>query len=58
MMASGRLKLLPTWGNICKPSLECGAKLGVSRRGSGEVGHDGIVKGFEIQTVDTVNSCT
>ncbi len=51
----GRLKLLPTpMGNICKTLLECGAKLGVSSRGSGEVGHDGIVKGFEIQTVDIV----
>ena len=53
----GRLKLLPTpMGNICKTLLECGAKLGVSSRGSGEVGHDGIVKGFEIQTVDIVKS--
>lgn len=51
----GRLKLLPTpMGNICKTLLECGAKLGVSSRGSGEVGHDGVVKGFEIQTVDIV----
>ena len=51
----GRLKLLPTpMGNICKTLLEAGAKLGVSSRGSGEVGHDGIVKGFEIQTVDIV----
>jgi hypothetical protein len=51
----GRLKLLPTpMGNICKTLLECGAKLGVSSRGSGEVGGDGIVKGFEIQTVDIV----
>ena len=51
----GRLKLLPTpMGNICKTLLECGAKLGVSSRGSGEVGNDGIVKGFEIQTVDIV----
>ena len=41
-------------GNICKTLLECGAKLGVSSRGSGEIGHDGIVKGFEIQTVDIV----
>ena len=51
----GRLKLLPTpMGNICKTLLEAGAKLGVSSRGSGEVGNDGIVKGFEIQTVDIV----
>jgi hypothetical protein len=51
----GRLKLLPTpMGNICKTLLEAGARLGVSSRGSGEVGNDGIVKGFEIQTVDIV----
>lgn len=51
----GRLKLLPTpMGNICKTLLESGARLGVSSRGAGEVGHDGMVKGFEIQTVDIV----
>jgi hypothetical protein len=51
----GRLKLLPTpMGNICKTLLESGARLGVSSRGAGEVGQDGVVKGFEIQTVDIV----
>ena len=51
----GRLKLLPTpMGNICKTLLESGARLGVSSRGAGEVGNDGMVKGFEIQTVDIV----
>ena len=51
----GRLKLLPTpMGNICKTLLESGVKLGVSSRGSGNVNENGIVKDFEIITVDIV----
>ena len=51
----GRLKLLPTpLGNICKTLIECGAKLGVSSRGSGNVNESGKVSGFDIQTVDIV----
>jgi hypothetical protein len=51
----GKLKILPTpMGNICKTMLEAGVKLGVSSRGSGNVGHDGKVSDFEIITVDIV----
>ena len=51
----GKLKILPTpMGNICKTLLESGVKLGVSSRGSGNVNEDGIVKDFEIITVDIV----
>ena len=41
-------------GNICKTLLESGVKLGVSSRGSGNVNDNGIVKDFEIITVDIV----
>jgi hypothetical protein len=41
-------------GNICKTLIECGAKLGVSSRGSGNVNESGKVSGFDIQTVDIV----
>lgn len=52
----GKLKILNTpTGNIIKALLEDGVKLGVSSRGSGEVGHDGTVNGFEIITVDIVS---
>ena len=48
-------KILPTqMGNICKTLLESGVKLGVSSRGSGNVNENGIVKDFEIITVDIV----
>ena len=51
----GKLKILPTpMGNICKTLLESGVKLGVSSRGSGNVDDKGIVKDFEIITVDIV----
>jgi hypothetical protein len=41
-------------GNIIKTLLQAGAKLGVSSRGSGNVGDDGMVSDFEIITVDIV----
>tara|TARA_Y100000385_G_scaffold13205_1_gene13410 strand:+ start:1052 stop:1693 length:642 start_codon:yes stop_codon:yes gene_type:complete len=51
----GKLKLLPTpMGNICKTLIESGCNLGVSSRGSGNVNDKGIVKDFEIITVDIV----
>lgn len=51
----GKLKIIPTpTGNIVKTLLESGAKLGVSSRGSGNVGNDGHVSDFEIVTVDIV----
>jgi hypothetical protein len=51
----GKLKILPTpMGQLIKVMLESGVKLGVSSRGSGEVDHNGEVKGFEIITVDVV----
>lgn len=51
----GKLKIVPTpMGNIIRTLIESGATLGVSSRGSGEVGHDGNVSNFEIVTVDIV----
>lgn len=51
----GKLKIVPTpMGNIIKTLLLSGAKLGVSSRGSGNVGDDGAVSEFEIVTVDIV----
>lgn len=51
----GKLKIVPTpMGNIVKTLLQSGAKLGVSSRGSGNVGNDGSVSDFEIITVDIV----
>lgn len=51
----GKLKLLPTpMGEIAKNLLVAGAKLGVSSRGSGNVGYDGFVSDFDIVTVDIV----
>lgn len=51
----GKLKIVPTpMGNLIKTLLEAGAKLGVSSRGSGNVGDDGSVSDFEIITVDIV----
>lgn len=51
----GKLKIVPTpMGNIIKTLLQSGAKLGVSSRGSGNVGDDGTVSEFEIVTVDIV----
>jgi len=51
----GSLKIIPTpKGQIVRTLLESGAKLGVSSRGSGNVGNDGSVSEFEIITVDIV----
>lgn len=51
----GKLKLLPTPpGEVIKIMLESGVKLGVSSRGSGDVDYNGMVRGFEIVTVDVV----
>lgn len=51
----GKLKVLDTpIGNIVKTLLKSGVKLGVSSRGSGNVGDDGTVSDFEIVTVDIV----
>lgn len=51
----GKLKIVPTpMGNIVKTLLTSGAKLGVSSRGSGNVGDNGEVSDFEIITVDIV----
>lgn len=52
----GKLKIIEEMpmGRICKTLLENGVKLGVSSRGTGEVGYDGKVKGFDIVTVDIV----
>ena len=53
----GKLKILPTpMGNLVRTMLECGVKLGVSSRGSGNVSDDGSgnVSDFEIITVDVV----
>lgn len=51
----GKLRIIPTpTGNIVKTLLESGAKLGVSSRGSGNVGDNGYVSEFEIVTVDIV----
>jgi hypothetical protein len=52
----GKLKILPTHhGNIIKVLLENGVKLGVSSRGSGNVGPDGRVYDFDIVTIDVVS---
>jgi hypothetical protein len=51
----GKLQILPTpCGNIVKTLLECGVKLGVSSRGSGNVDDNGEVSDFEMLTVDIV----
>jgi len=51
----GKLKLLDTpMGKIVKTLITSGAKLGVSSRGSGNVGDNGDVSDFEIVTVDIV----
>jgi hypothetical protein len=51
----GKLKVLPTpMGQLVETMLESGVKLGVSSRGSGDVGPEGSVSGFEIVTVDVV----
>lgn len=51
----GKLQILPTpCGNIIKTLLECGVKLGVSSRGSGNVSDNGDVSDFDMLTVDIV----
>lgn len=52
----GKMRIIPTpMGNIVKTMLDCGVKLGVSSRGSGEVDDStGKVRNFEIVTVDIV----
>lgn len=51
----GSLKIIPTpTGQIVRTLLESGAKLGVSSRGSGNVGDNGAVSEFEIITIDIV----
>ena len=51
----GKLKILPTpMGKIAETMLKSGVKLGVSSRGSGNVGDDGSVSEFDIVTVDIV----
>ena len=51
----GKLKILPTpMGKLVEAMLTSGVKLGVSSRGSGEVGDNGHVSGFDIITVDIV----
>jgi hypothetical protein len=52
----GKLRIVPTpMGNIVRTLIECGGKLGVSSRGSGNVNEsNGEVSDFEIITVDIV----
>lgn len=51
----GKLKIVDTpMGAIARSLLRAGAKLGVSSRGSGNVGDDGHVSDFDIVTVDIV----
>jgi len=52
---NGKLKLLNTpTGKLAQTLLESGVKLGVSSRGSGNVGYNGEVSDFSIVTVDIV----
>jgi hypothetical protein len=51
----GKLQILPTpCGNIVKTLIDCGVKLGVSSRGSGNVDDNGRVSEFDMLTVDIV----
>lgn len=51
----GKLQIVETpMGQIIRTLLEAGVKLGVSSRGSGNVGDNGMVSEFEIVTVDIV----
>jgi len=52
----GKLEILPTpMGNIVRTLIECGVKLGVSSRGTGDVNeYTGEVSNFEIITIDIV----
>lgn len=52
----GKMKLLNTpSGNIARAIMEGGVRLGVSSRGTGSVGNDGRVSGFQFVTVDIVS---
>ncbi len=51
----GKLQIIPTeMGDLIKVFLDNDVKLGVSSRGTGEVGPNGRVSNFEIVTVDIV----
>lgn len=54
--AVGRAKILEKtpMGAIAKALIEAGVKIGVSSRGTGNVGTDGNVSNFELLTVDIV----
>lgn len=53
--AYGKMKILDTpCGIILKEVIKGGYRPGVSSRGSGDVNSEGIVEGFNIQTVDVV----
>jgi hypothetical protein len=53
--ATGRMKLMNTpCGLIVKEVIKSGYRPGVSSRGAGNVGNDGVVEGFAIQTIDIV----
>lgn len=55
--AIGKMKLLNTpAGNIAKGIMEGGVRLGVSSRGSGNVGPMGQVSGFQFVTMDIVST--
>jgi hypothetical protein len=52
----GKMKLLKTpCGDIARAIMEGGVRLGVSSRGTGSVGSDGRVSGFQFLTVDVVS---
>ena len=53
--AVGKAELLETpMGQIAKVMAESGARYGISSRGTGDVGDDGMVKGFMLVTCDLV----
>lgn len=53
--AIGRMRLLNTpMGQIGQTLVESGVRMGVSSRGAGTVGDDGIVSGFNFVTMDIV----
>ena len=53
--AVGKAELIPTpMGEIAKVMAESGARYGISSRGTGDVGDDGMVQGFMFVTCDLV----
>lgn len=53
----GKMRILPTpVGNIVRTLLENDIKLGCSSRGTGEIGYNGVVENYQIQTVDIVTT--